>query len=426
MPDSIPNQNRETGCGDTGAIGSCYGKKGTWKLKYNIPTTRKIRYKQTEASDWTYLEFYSSGDCREIGWRLIPLISYLVTGTAVNILGQQVDWQCELGYCIASGDIRDGISLEIVSSDPNVSYALPELSYLARGSTFVFRYFSEPSYNGDTGEYIENIQTQQLVLTQYSSPMFLTNTLTYTDYDYPYEQGVPPDDRETNQVIFQGVESVEISEITQTSATLYRLDILGNGLFDNITYLYERPFSIEAIQDELLPETEEVIEYDETTRADLFNLDLSNIVDRFFFSTISFGVYLHNENGVPGARIIMQSLQGAISFLVSTFQLWLEDQVAIGDTVAPNILAEAENQINYLEFLLEGVFLGSLITLGELESPYCSQIHPLVCWECGSSGGCPPETCFKCYSTIDNLICCYGPGGKVLATVSVDEDTYDC
>ncbi|MGL6342333.1 MAG: hypothetical protein ACRC80_24695, partial [Waterburya sp.] len=60
----------------------------------------------------------------------------------------------------------------------------------------------------------------------------------------------------------------------------------------------------------------------------------------------------------------------------------------------------------------------------ELVSPKCSQKFPLVCWDCRQ--GCPPETCFKCVDNIDQKICCYGTGGKVLTVVGLEDDIPDC
>jgi hypothetical protein len=65
-------------------------------------------------------------------------------------------------------------------------------------------------------------------------------------------------------------------------------------------------------------------------------------------------------------------------------------------------------------------------TILELYSPKGCAIHPKVCWECKPCQKCPSNTCLKVLDRSRNKICCYGPNGKVIATVDPDCETADC
>jgi hypothetical protein len=70
--------------------------------------------------------------------------------------------------------------------------------------------------------------------------------------------------------------------------------------------------------------------------------------------------------------------------------------------------------------------LPSRLTVLDLYSSKGCNIHPKVCWECKPCEKCPKNTCLKVLDRSRNKICCYGPNGKVIATVDPNCETADC
>jgi hypothetical protein len=106
------------------------------------------------------------------------------------------------------------------------------------------------------------------------------------------------------------------------------------------------------------------------------------------------------------------------------YELWLLNKCDNGSGAAcymySNLLPQIHNILNWLR-AEDRVYKKELL---RLEASPCSALFPSACWDCRS--GCPEGTCFKCVDNVDQKICCYGTGGKAIATVGLDEDIPDC
>jgi hypothetical protein len=429
------------GCGDNLPDGACEGKRGNWKLKINKPFTRKVAVKKADTGSWDILPNGEQLTSGEIGWQIFTVGAYEINGTVTGLAGGTLPWYANLPYCLVSDDIQDKLSVEIRPKDPNYYFTVRNTGYVFSGATFALRYPTAPTapYQQELGHAFVNTTLTSPILGEpfgypphpYDRPpFFLDGTVTrYPNHPYPYVGGLPHFWVGVDETIIGGVGDFTIDSIEQVGAVVYYLVCTLDGNPVQARYYYTRPERIIAIQDGFLPDFEKERIITEPSRK--FNLNLQNgyFYQEFLIETTTLFVdeileFLPASIAKRRILIYYRPFYTALPAWLIAYKIWLQNKVNNGDINAIAELANLEDP-SQVALIWAEVLQRTLGHLYEtVESPDSSELFSTVCWDCRS--GCPDETCFKCIDNVDQKICCYGTGGKAIATVGLDEDIPDC
>ena len=418
------------GCGDNLPQGSCIGKLKDWIMTYDVPVTMKVGIREFSGSAWDFYPQEELITCGEIDWQFYPFPTdrLVCTNNAINA-NFKVFGRYQAGY---------GTGFWISGGN---TFSCYDSSFPQKMQEMDFEFYQAPLFssnqinyahirgkNKDTGkvafEYAvtEGIGTlfngvlDVVVAPNRFGPIILQDSIPSSRpinyYDYLYSRAVS-----------LGSFTIEGFAILDQSH-LWILEITVNGQPYSYKGFNTRPATIRAFQDDFVPELQQGATATRYERLNWYNLNLNQLPHQFFFETLSLQIEQNDDQGRKNTNIfIAPSCQNLLDF-TNKYPIWLQEQAAKGNSLASQQLDSLEGGTLALQSLWQLIANSQTRTLLELQSPFCSNTYPLVCWDCRS--GCPEGTCFKCVDSIDQKICCYGTGGKAIATVGLEEDLPDC
>lgn len=286
------------GCGDNLPDGACFDKRGDWKLKINIPITRKVGVKLDSDSWWEFYPYLPQLTEGTIGWQLIPWGNYRVYGTVTNISGESLEWTANVTETIVSDDLLSQLTIEERPNTEIPGPSLPNFNFGAQATTF---YVASPRLlaidpNPSLNPVIDLISDPHSGIV--SEPSESANigrfdfvkqgTVTYGVGNWAYVSGQSPANVESDRVLVTDASSFTIDRIEINPDHPFYQPIVT--LDDNpiqVEFFYYRPHTIRALQDDFLPdyEFEEIITPE--MRIDAHSLKLGYLDHLFAFETMA-------------------------------------------------------------------------------------------------------------------------------------------